>query len=230
MPWPGPDNHVANRILIFVINQRLAGAYFPGPGGVPELPRGPTAFNPPPEALSTSPSHASPQPSTQTAQPPRVIDLISKLPPEVQAQLRQLPHDQQRNWLAQAFALHQNKIKQQQQQQKQQQLQQQQQQQQQQNAMNFMHNQAAGPSQMNGFGPGGPAAMFPGRPAPPQGLAQGLPQQTFTPEMMNFSQQQLNAGMMHRRTPSGGGGNVNFDVNHMMQSFMQRNQDGNGGM
>ncbi|KAI0648705.1 hypothetical protein C8Q79DRAFT_465069 [Trametes meyenii] len=57
--WDGPNQQPENRVLIFVLKGNLAGVFFPLPGGMPELPKAeigglPLASLPPPLALLLS--------------------------------------------------------------------------------------------------------------------------------------------------------------------------------
>ena len=158
-----PVGEVENRVLLFPM-KGIAGAYFPGDGGMPELPKtsgAPTAAHPAPIAgPSTNPPPVAPAAASNNMPfPPHFIQALqTQMTPEQFATFNSLPPDKKLE-IAKGFA---NRMKQRaqqaQQQQKQQQAQQQAQQQQQ-----LLQQQAAAAAQAQMH-----AQMGLGPPQPPQ--------------------------------------------------------------
>ncbi|GBE88438.1 hypothetical protein BKA93DRAFT_79724 [Sparassis latifolia] len=218
----GPNGLPKMRLLIFPLRTNTMGpafaaAYFYQPSGMPETPR--------PSVCGIR----------LTKCPVGIARVLAKLLPEQEAQYESLTRDQRLQWIQ---GLHQRQVQldHQQQQHRQQQLQLLQQQQQQQFLVQYIQQTQSGQQQ-----PPTLSNMNPALPFFPGGQGQGggvmnayanpaSQQQPSNPMGMNFTPQTQSLGMsvgMHQRTASGGA--PNGVSSEMLQSFMQRNQEGMGG-
>ncbi|KAK7678535.1 hypothetical protein QCA50_018407 [Cerrena zonata] len=214
--WTNPDGISSSLLFIFPFKDGqsiLASLYFPQ--GANDLPKGTVAgFN-----LHTIPT--------------RLGVMLMKLPKETQEVLSRLPPDQRQpqliNFLKAAagtgpaapqlqaaiqaqFQAHRLMA--------------------QQHAQAQAQAQAQGQvtPQMRQMLPPGTAAALNAMNMNPQQLAQGAVTNPMQGQPVNMGAHMQNPGVMHQRTPSGGGvagGNISPE---MMQSFMQRNTGATGGM
>ncbi|KAI0695510.1 hypothetical protein C8T65DRAFT_729899 [Cerioporus squamosus] len=233
--WPNAAGIMENRLLLFVASgNRLVAGYFPQPGGVPELPKGDApAAAPVPAPPVPGPSQAAANPFA--GMPSQIVALLQQqMDAKQQAQFAKLPPEQK--------AAQQQQQHQQQQQQAQMQAQMLQQQQQQQGWMGGNPNSTISAlfGQLSqGQGQAGPSNPMQNANANAMMAAMGMGGMGMgnmgNPNMgMNFGmgptmgQQQQGGSQqgMHRRTPSAGNTMVSPE---MLQSFMQRSQDGTGG-
>lgn len=193
-----------NRIILLVLGNTLVGSYFAN--GVPEIPKATTAPAPPGQPMQ--PMLSTPQTAAHSA---KLVELASRLTPEERQVVISLPLPQRMDAI-QKFIMARARS------------------QQQASQGGVLPMGASGPSSLQ---PMGQASAFMPRaaggfpPGPPGPMPAG-------PAAMNMVHPQMTMGGlplgMHRRTPSGGAlGNVSPE---MLQSFLQRNQDGhnNAGM
>ncbi|OSC98501.1 hypothetical protein PYCCODRAFT_1439190 [Trametes coccinea BRFM310] len=87
--WPGSNGVLENRILFFVIGDKVAGAYFPLPGGVPELPKAdtPAVSEPPRIDFGGLPI------------PSHIVAMLSKMGQKEQQAFAKLPQDKKMQWI-----------------------------------------------------------------------------------------------------------------------------------
>ncbi|KAI0363607.1 hypothetical protein BV20DRAFT_975507 [Pilatotrama ljubarskyi] len=273
--WNGPNGVPENRVLIFVVRATLAGAYFPLPGGMPELPKAENEGQP---QQPQQPPQAPHPPHPLNNMPPALLAMLATMSQKDRATFGALSPDKKaavlRQMMARHVAMKQQQAQQQQQQQSQQQQQAQQQHQQQSPQLQHLQQSQfqAGPSQpqgamhnpqqslmnappnqmnqwlQNGGGMlnqmGGGGGMPNPSPNPAQqnpmanmgmnfGGMGGMGQMGQTGQMGQVGQMgQMQPGAqgmqgMHRRTPSAGaqGGMPGLSY-EMLQSFMQRSQEG----
>ncbi|KAI0667911.1 hypothetical protein C8Q78DRAFT_303917 [Trametes maxima] len=241
--WDGPNQQPENRILLFVLKGNIAGAFFPLPGGMPELPKAEIGGIP------------------LASLPPALAVLLSTMSPKDQAIFGALKQEQKMAYIKQL--VQRTAVEHQQQQQRQQQ--------QQQMPQGQPQQQQAGPSQPQPLGMGQPGPTVNVRPGEfnpwlpnngpnvsailgqfaPGAVAAGVqPGPSQSPVQQNamlgmgFGAMGTmgGAGMgmggmpqgpqgMHRRTPSAGTqGGVPAGLSYeMLQSFMQRSQEGGAG-
>ncbi|KAI0762050.1 hypothetical protein BC629DRAFT_1597128 [Irpex lacteus] len=187
--WNTQNGPMENRILIFPVKTQLYAAYFPTPGGMPELPKPPV--------------------NLEIAQ--KVREVMARLSPEEQKSLMEQPPDRRMAWL-QSFAMRQQQNMLQQQQQRQQQQQQQQQQLPPHQQPQFPPQQSSHMTAMQAMAASNPAFQqqllnanllnnFPGvvQQQHPQQMPPGA-------AMMNYGAVGIpppTQGGMHQRTPSG---------------------------
>ncbi|KAI0353703.1 hypothetical protein OH77DRAFT_1426950 [Trametes cingulata] len=127
--WNGPNGVPENRVLIFVVGTSLAGAYFPLPGGMPELPKGEPEGQP---AQHLQAPQATQPPNPPGNMPPSVLAALASMSAKERAMFSTLPPERKAFVLKGLLQKHAAAKAAQQQQQRQQQGQQGQQQQQQQ--------------------------------------------------------------------------------------------------
>ncbi|KAJ2966283.1 hypothetical protein NUW54_g13854 [Trametes sanguinea] len=78
-----------NRVLLFVIGDRVAGAYFHLPGGMPELPKVDASAVPEPPKIDLS----------GLPIPPHIVAMLSKMGQKEQQAFAKLPQDKKMQWI-----------------------------------------------------------------------------------------------------------------------------------